>query len=96
MKELHWQFEWNKNHSVCDILKVSAKTGDGIEDLKRYLFSRAQPGEWVFTRNMITDQMPQEIAEMCVREKMLENMPEEIPYEVKLVFFIINCTLSYM
>jgi hypothetical protein len=29
--------------------------------------------------------MPHELAEMCVREKMLEILPYEIPYELKLV-----------
>lgn len=63
---------------------VSAKHNDGVNDLKRYLFTRAKPGKWIFTRNMLTDQMPQEMAEMCVREKMLENMSDEIPYEIGL------------
>lgn len=63
---------------------VSAKHNDGVDDLKRYLLSRAKPGEWIFSREMLTDQMPQEIAEMCVREKMLESLPEEIPYELGL------------
>ena len=63
---------------------VSAKQNDGVADLKRYLMSRAKPGKWIFTRNMLTDQMPQEMAEMCVREKMLENMSNEVPYELGL------------
>ena len=64
------------------VFMVSAKNNDGIDDLKRYLFARARPNNWVFSRNMLTDQMPQEIAEMCVREKMLEILPDEIPYEL--------------
>lgn len=66
------------------VFMVSAKHNDGVNDLKRYLFTRAKPGKWIFTRNMLTDQMPQEMAEMCVREKMLENMSDEIPYEIGL------------
>ena len=66
------------------VFMISAKTNEGVDELKRYLFSRARPNEWIFTRNMMTDQMPQEMAEMCVREKMLENLPNEIPYELGL------------
>lgn len=66
------------------VFMVSALANDGLDDLKRYLFSRAKPGNWIFTRNLLTDQMPQEIAEMCVREKMLENIHNEVPYEVGL------------
>ena len=62
------------------VFMVSARMNDGIQDLKRYLLSRARPGNWVFNRSMMTDQMPQDIAEMCVREKLLENLPGEVPY----------------
>lgn len=39
----------------------------------------------MFHRNFVTDQYPQEIAEMCIREKMLEYLPYEIPYNYLLV-----------
>ncbi len=61
---------------------VSAKYNDGVNDLKRYLLTRGKPANWIFSRELLTDQMPQEMAEMCVREKMLENIPNEIPYEL--------------
>ncbi len=66
------------------VFMISARQNDGVDELKRYLFSRAKPGDWVFSRNMLTDQMPQEIAEMCVREKLLEHLPNEVPYELNL------------
>lgn len=61
---------------------VSAKKDDGVQELKRYLFARAKPGPWLFSRNLLTDQMPIDIAEMCVREKLLENLDGEVPYQV--------------
>lgn len=64
------------------VFMVSAKMDDGIEELKRYLFARAKPGQWMFNRNLLTDQMPQDMAVLCVREKMLENMEGEVPYEM--------------
>lgn len=67
------------------VFLISAKANDGVDELKRYIFSRAKPGKWMFGRSMVTDQMPQEIVEMCVREKMLENLPDELPYELDLV-----------
>jgi GTPase Era involved in 16S rRNA processing len=67
------------------VFLISAKTNDGVADLKRYLFSRAQPGNWLFSRSLVTDQMPKDIAMMCVREKMLEHLPEEVPYEMDIV-----------
>jgi GTP-binding protein Era len=52
---------------------------------QRYLFSRTKAGAWMFHRNFVTDQYPQEIAEMCIREKMLEYLPDEIPYSYLMV-----------
>lgn len=64
------------------VFMVSARENDGIDELKRYLLARAKPGEWLFSRNLLTDQMPQDIAEMCVRERMLENLEGEAPYQI--------------
>lgn len=71
----HWPY-------FNQVFMISAKNNEGIDELKRYLFSRARPGEWIFSRSLVTDQMPQDIAEMCVREKLLENYDNEVPYEV--------------
>jgi GTPase Era involved in 16S rRNA processing len=72
-EKAHWPY-------FNQVFMVSSLLNDGVEELKRYLLSRAKPGDWAFTRNFLTDQMPQEIAEMCVREKLLENLPDEVPY----------------
>lgn len=64
------------------VFMISAKMNEGVDELKRYLFARAKPGNWIFSRNLMTDQMPQEMAELCVREKMLENLDNEVPYDI--------------
>lgn len=97
MQTTDWHMYYKKLSSLATLVRgktywpyfnqvfmISAKFNDGVDDLKRYMFSRAKPGEWIFSRNLLTDQMPQEIAEMCVREKMLEYLPDEIPYELGL------------
>jgi len=62
------------------VFMISAKQNRGIAAIRRYLFSRTKSSAWMFHRNFVTDQYPQEIAEMCIREKMLEYLPDEIPY----------------
>ncbi|CAF0736882.1 unnamed protein product [Adineta ricciae] len=66
------------------VFMISAKQNRGITAVRNYLFSRTQSAPWMFHRNFITDQYPQEIAEMCIREKMLEYLPDEIPYNYLL------------
>jgi GTPase Era involved in 16S rRNA processing len=48
----------------------------------------------MFHRNFVTDQYPQEIAEMCIREKMLEYLPDEIPYSYLMVLFRTSFTVD--
>jgi hypothetical protein len=48
----HWPY-------FNQVFMISAKMNEGVQDLKRYLFTRARPGNWVFHRNFLTDQMPQ-------------------------------------
>lgn len=74
-EKTHWPY-------FNQVFMISARNNEGVDDLKRYLFSRAKPGEWIFNRSLMTDQMPQDIAEMFVREKLLENYNNEVPYEV--------------
>jgi hypothetical protein len=66
------------------VFMVSSLENDGVDDLRRYLFSRAKPGNWIFSRNLLTDQMPQDIAQQIVREKLLENVQDEVPYFIDI------------
>ena len=75
--KVHWPY-------FNQVFMISAKQNDGVNDLRNYLLTRAKKGEWQFPRSLVTDQMPSEIAEMCVREKMLEILPFELPYEIDL------------
>jgi GTPase Era involved in 16S rRNA processing len=97
MKTTDWHVYYKKLSSIGSLIAdkthwpyfnqvfmVSAQQNDGVEDLKRYLLSRARPGEWLFTRNMLTDQLPKDMAEMCVREKLLEHVSGEVPYQIGL------------
>ena len=45
----------------------------------------AYPGEWIYNSQIVTDQHPLEIAKMCIWEKILDHVPNNIPYIVKIV-----------
>uniref|UniRef100_A0A8C5KJX3 GTPase Era, mitochondrial n=1 Tax=Jaculus jaculus TaxID=51337 RepID=A0A8C5KJX3_JACJA len=53
------------------------------EDVKQYLLSQAQPGPWEFHSKVLTSQTPEEICANKIREKLLEYLPEEVPYSVQ-------------
>lgn len=52
-----------------------------------YLLSKAQPGQWRYDAGEVTREKPSDLAEMCIREHMLELLPEEIPYVVNIVSY---------
>ncbi|XP_043910360.1 GTPase Era, mitochondrial isoform X1 [Protopterus annectens] len=65
-----------------EVFMLSAINGDEVETLKRFLAKQAKPGPWVFHSEVVTDQLPQEICENIIREKLLEYLPQEVPYSV--------------
>ncbi|KAG7483757.1 hypothetical protein MATL_G00041650 [Megalops atlanticus] len=65
-----------------DVFMLSAVEAEEVEALKRYLVVGAKPGSWQFHSSVLTDQNPQDICINTVREKLLEYLPQEVPYNV--------------
>ena len=62
------------------ILPVSAKTGDGLDELLDELEKYAVEGPHLFPDDMITDQPERQICAELVREKLLKCLDKEIPH----------------
>ena len=62
------------------ILPISAKTGDGLEELLTELEKYAVEGPHLFPDDMITDQPERQICAELVREKLLRCLDKEIPH----------------
>ncbi len=62
------------------ILPVSAKTGDGLQELLQELEKYAVEGPHLFPDDMITDQPERQICAELVREKLLRCLDKEIPH----------------
>ena len=62
------------------IIPISARTGDGLEDLMRQLEKYAQEGPQLFPDGMTTDQADSQVCAEIVREKMLRCLDKEIPH----------------
>ncbi len=69
--------------AACDfdaILPISAKTGDGLDELLDELEKYAVEGPHMFPDDMITDQPERQICAELVREKLLKCLDKEIPH----------------
>ena len=62
------------------IIPISAKTGEGVEELLDILAGMAQPGPQLFPEDMVTDQPDRQIVAEIVREKLLYCLDKEIPH----------------
>ncbi|KAM7231655.1 hypothetical protein CapIbe_016416 [Capra ibex] len=66
-----------------EIFMLSALSQEDVKTLKQYLLAQARPGPWEFHSEVLTSQMPEEICANMIREKLLEYLPEEVPYNVQ-------------
>ena len=62
------------------IIPISARTGDGLEELLAQLQQYAQEGPQLFPDGMTTDQPDAQVCAEIVREKMLQCLDKEIPH----------------
>ena len=72
---------YNEVYSGFDaIIPISARTGDGLDDLLAQLAKYAQPGPQLFPDGMTTDQADSQVCAEIVREKLLRCLDKEIPH----------------
>jgi GTP-binding protein Era len=62
------------------IVPISAKTGDGVEELLTLLGGFAQSGDALFPEGMTTDQDDASVVAELIREKLLICLDKEIPH----------------
>ena len=65
-----------------DIIPVSARTGDGLQQLKDLLISYLPEGPQYFPSDAITDQPERIICAELIREKALYHLKEEVPHGI--------------
>ena len=64
------------------IIPVSARTGDGVEQLKKELTAHLPVGPQYFPDDMLTDQPERDICAELIREKALRNLRDEVPHGI--------------
>ncbi len=72
------------------VLPISAKEGDGVEELLELLKGYLPEGPWLFPEGMVTDQPERQVCAEILREKLLLCLDKEVPHgtAVELTRFI--------
>ncbi len=60
---------------------VSALSGDGIDDLKKWLAAHVPPGPWLYPEDQISDAPLRQLAAEITREKLYLRLHQELPYQ---------------
>lgn len=64
------------------VFMVSSLNGDGIEEVVKFIESQSVAQPWMFKNNEITDQTPESLVVQFVRARLLDYLPQEIPYQL--------------
>jgi GTPase len=60
---------------------ISALTGDGVADVKRWLAAHVPAGPWHYPEDQITDAPLRQLAAEITREKLYLRLHQELPYQ---------------
>ncbi|SBV95807.1 GTPase Era [uncultured Eubacteriales bacterium] len=71
---------YGEAHDFAAIVPISAKNGEGLEDLLDVLDTFLPEGPQLFPDDMVTDQPERQVCAEIVREKLLLCLDKEIPH----------------
>ncbi len=60
---------------------ISALSGDGVDDLKKWLAAHVPPGPWLYPEDQISDAPLRQLAAEITREKLYLRLHQELPYQ---------------
>ena len=73
---------YSREYDFAAVVPISARTGDGVEELKKELIAYLPLGPKYFPDDMLTDQPERDICAELIREKALRNLRDEVPHGI--------------
>jgi GTPase len=71
----------NERAAFAATFMISALSGDGVEDLKKWLGEHVPPGPWLYPEDQISDAPLRQLAAEITREKLYLRLHQELPYQ---------------
>jgi GTPase Era involved in 16S rRNA processing len=75
------QFGWPHFKNV---FLVSSIKGDGVDQIVDFVSSLSIESPWEYRNNEATDQEPEKLIQDFVRARLLDYLPQEIPYNLRV------------
>ncbi|TRY67736.1 hypothetical protein TCAL_09816 [Tigriopus californicus] len=77
--------------NFTEVFTISALSGEGISPLRDFLLHSARDREWRFSDKLVTRDNPKDIVIRTLKAKLLDVLPEEIPYALQPEIEFWNC-----
>ena len=71
----------NARAAFAATFMISALSGDGVGDLKRFLAAHVPLGPWLYPEDQISDAPLRQLAAEITREKLYLRLHQELPYQ---------------
>ncbi len=71
----------NERATFAATFMISARSGDGVADLKSFLAAHVPPGPWLYPEDQISDAPLRHLAAEITREKLYLRLHQELPYQ---------------
>ncbi len=71
----------NERVAFAATFMVSARSGDGIAELKQWFAARVPAGPWLYPEDQISDAPMRQFAAEITREKLYLRLHQELPYQ---------------
>jgi GTPase len=71
----------NERAPFAATFMISARSGDGLADLKRWLSANVPLGPWLYPEDQISDAPLRQLAADITREKLYLRLHQELPYQ---------------
>ncbi len=72
----------NETGVFTDTFMISAKNGDGLQDLKAFLLEKAPASPWLYPEDQLSDISDRLMAAEVTREKLFLRLHQELPYDL--------------
>ena len=76
---------YRREFPFAEVIPISAREDDGVEELFRTVLSHLPEGEPLFPEDVLTDQAERTLVAEYVREQVLRHCHQEIPYSTAVV-----------
>ena len=81
---------YSKEYNFDEIVPVSAKTGENVDELVDVIFKYLPYGPMFYDEDTITDQPEKQIVAEMIREKALHALNEEVPHGIAVTIDIMK------